>query len=107
LGATAAPLDRRGRRQRRTAPEPPALGHVSRNDARSPDRARAGSRLGARLPPRRGSRRPAARTGRQAPARMSVIAIFGPTASGKSAVAEALAERIPSELVSTDSMQVY
>jgi tRNA dimethylallyltransferase len=36
-----------------------------------------------------------------------VIAIFGPTAAGKSAVAEALAERIPSELVSADAMQVY
>ena len=38
---------------------------------------------------------------------MSVIAIFGPTASGKSAVAEAIAERVPAELVSADSMQVY
>ena len=36
-----------------------------------------------------------------------VIAIFGPTASGKSAVAEAIAERIPAELVSADAMQVY
>jgi tRNA dimethylallyltransferase len=36
-----------------------------------------------------------------------VIAIFGPTASGKSAVAEALADRIPAELVSADSMQAY
>jgi tRNA dimethylallyltransferase len=36
-----------------------------------------------------------------------VIAIFGPTASGKSAVAEALAKRIPAELISADSMQVY
>ena len=36
-----------------------------------------------------------------------VVAIFGPTASGKSAVAEALAERIPAELVSADSMQAY
>ena len=36
-----------------------------------------------------------------------VIAIFGPTASGKSAVAEALADRIPAELVSADAMQVY
>jgi len=36
-----------------------------------------------------------------------VIAIFGPTASGKSAVAEELAHRIPSELVSADAMQVY
>jgi tRNA dimethylallyltransferase len=38
---------------------------------------------------------------------VSVISIFGPTASGKTAVAEALAERIPAELISADSMQVY
>jgi tRNA dimethylallyltransferase len=38
---------------------------------------------------------------------MSVIAIFGPTASGKSAVAEEIARRIPAELVSADAMQVY
>jgi tRNA dimethylallyltransferase len=36
-----------------------------------------------------------------------VLAIFGPTASGKSAVAEELARRIPVELVSADAMQVY
>jgi tRNA dimethylallyltransferase len=36
-----------------------------------------------------------------------VIAIFGPTASGKSAVAEALAERMPARLISADAMQVY
>jgi tRNA dimethylallyltransferase len=36
-----------------------------------------------------------------------VLAIFGPTASGKTAVAEALTERIPAEIVSADSMQVY
>jgi tRNA dimethylallyltransferase len=36
-----------------------------------------------------------------------VIAVFGPTASGKSAVAEALAERIPARLISADAMQVY
>ena len=36
-----------------------------------------------------------------------VVAIFGPTASGKSAVAEALTDRIPAEIVSADSMQVY
>jgi tRNA dimethylallyltransferase len=39
--------------------------------------------------------------------RRLVLAIFGPTASGKSAVAEALAARIPAEIVSADSMQVY
>jgi tRNA dimethylallyltransferase len=38
---------------------------------------------------------------------VTVIGIFGPTASGKSRVAEALVERIPSELVSADAMQVY
>ena len=38
---------------------------------------------------------------------MSVLALFGPTASGKTAVAEAVAERIPAEIVSADSMQVY
>jgi tRNA dimethylallyltransferase len=38
---------------------------------------------------------------------VSVLAVFGPTASGKSAVAEAIAARIPAELVSADSMQLY
>jgi tRNA dimethylallyltransferase len=38
---------------------------------------------------------------------VTVIGIFGPTASGKSRVAEAAVERIPSELVSADAMQVY
>jgi tRNA dimethylallyltransferase len=42
-----------------------------------------------------------------AESRRPVIAIFGPTASGKSAVAGALAARIPAEIVSADSMQVY
>jgi tRNA dimethylallyltransferase len=37
----------------------------------------------------------------------SVLAIFGPTASGKTAVAEAITERIDAEVVSADSMQVY
>jgi tRNA dimethylallyltransferase len=36
-----------------------------------------------------------------------VIAIFGPTASGKTAVAQAIAAALPSEVVSADSMQVY
>jgi tRNA dimethylallyltransferase len=36
-----------------------------------------------------------------------ILAIFGPTASGKTAVAQALTVRIPAELVSADSMQVY
>jgi tRNA dimethylallyltransferase len=36
-----------------------------------------------------------------------VLALFGPTASGKSAVAEALTGRIAAEIVSADAMQVY
>lgn len=36
-----------------------------------------------------------------------VLAIFGPTASGKSAVAETLAEHLPGEIVSADAMQAY
>jgi len=38
---------------------------------------------------------------------LPVIAIFGPTATGKSAVASAIAEQIRAELVSADSMQAY
>lgn len=38
---------------------------------------------------------------------IDVLAIFGPTASGKSAVAEAIARRIPAELVAADSAQLY
>ena len=37
----------------------------------------------------------------------AVIGVFGPTASGKSAVAEALARRIPAEIVVADSAQLY
>ena len=37
----------------------------------------------------------------------SVVAIFGPTASGKTAVAEAVAAQLGGEVVSADSMQVY
>ena len=36
-----------------------------------------------------------------------VLALFGPTASGKTAVAEELASRFPAELISADSMQAY
>ncbi len=38
---------------------------------------------------------------------MTVIGIFGPTASGKSRVAEAVADRMDGELVSADAMQAY
>jgi tRNA dimethylallyltransferase len=39
--------------------------------------------------------------------RPEVIAVFGPTASGKTAVAETLADALGTEVVSTDAMQVY
>src|SRR5215467_9997842 len=38
---------------------------------------------------------------------MIVIGVFGPTASGKSDVAAAVADLIPAEIVSADAMQVY
>jgi tRNA dimethylallyltransferase len=38
---------------------------------------------------------------------VSVLAVFGPTASGKTAVAEELADRVGGELISADAMQVY
>src|SRR3954464_9595891 len=38
---------------------------------------------------------------------MKAILLLGPTASGKSAVALALAARFPAEIVSVDSAQVY
>jgi tRNA dimethylallyltransferase len=41
------------------------------------------------------------------PTRGGVLAIFGPTASGKTAVAEAVADRVGGEVVSADSMQAY
>jgi tRNA dimethylallyltransferase len=37
----------------------------------------------------------------------AVLAVFGPTASGKSAVAAEVARRVPAELVSADAFQVY
>jgi tRNA dimethylallyltransferase len=41
------------------------------------------------------------------PSKTGVLAIFGPTASGKTAVAEAVADRVGGEVVSADSMQAY
>ncbi|MSO95927.1 MAG: tRNA (adenosine(37)-N6)-dimethylallyltransferase MiaA [Thermoleophilia bacterium] len=38
---------------------------------------------------------------------VAVIAVFGPTASGKTAVAEAVADRLRTEVVSCDALQVY
>ncbi|MFL5944210.1 MAG: tRNA (adenosine(37)-N6)-dimethylallyltransferase [Gaiellaceae bacterium] len=41
------------------------------------------------------------------PSARGVLALFGPTASGKTAVAEAIADRLSGEVVSADSMQAY
>jgi tRNA dimethylallyltransferase len=41
------------------------------------------------------------------PSARSVLAIFGPTASGKTAIAEAVADRLEGDVVSADSMQAY
>jgi tRNA dimethylallyltransferase len=45
--------------------------------------------------------------GSQPSAPPSVVAIFGPTASGKTAVAEAVADRLGGDVLSADSMQAY
>ena len=39
--------------------------------------------------------------------RYEVVAIFGPTASGKSAVARRLADELDTDVVSADALQVY
>jgi tRNA dimethylallyltransferase len=59
--------------------------------------------------PRRGGRAVAERDGAHSVtgAGVEVVAIFGPTASGKSAVADAVADRLGTEVVSADAMQVY
>ena len=43
----------------------------------------------------------------QRPGLPEVLGLFGPTASGKTAVAEAIAERVPAGVVSADSAAVY
>jgi tRNA dimethylallyltransferase len=50
---------------------------------------------------------PAASPAASATARPDAILLLGPTASGKSAIAMALAERFPLEIVSVDSALVY
>jgi tRNA dimethylallyltransferase len=49
----------------------------------------------------------AGRRPRHSPPELRVLGIFGPTASGKTAVAEALTERIDAGIVSADSAAVY
>ncbi len=44
---------------------------------------------------------------RPGPASLPVVVLVGPTASGKTAVAASLGVRIPLEVISADSMQVY
>lgn len=48
-----------------------------------------------------------ASSSRPAPARKRVLALFGPTASGKTAVAGILRERLGAEIVSADSAALY
>ena len=52
-------------------------------------------------------RPPRTSSGRARASVADVLAILGPTASGKSDVAEAIADLIPATLVSADAMQVY
>src|SRR6266545_3177877 len=56
---------------------------------------------------RRGSPRPARRPSASGCVTDAVLALFGPTASGKTAVAEAVAHRIPAEVVSADAAALF
>src|SRR5262249_8157029 len=61
-----------------------------------------------RVPARLGRDRRTARPRTRPAGRMiTVLAIFGPTASGKSAVAEQVALTIPATIVAADSAQLY
>src|SRR6185369_9137362 len=74
---------------------------ASRRDGRRRDlralSARAPGRRGARARPARGTLPPMTR----------VVCIVGPTASGKTALALELADRLGGEIVSADSRQIY
>ena len=67
---------------------------TTRSTKRTQGRARASSRRRRRV-------------GALPPSTPSVLAIFGPTASGKTAVAERVADRLGGEVLSADSMQAY
>ena len=102
-----AALGRR-RRRRARARAPPTDGRLPCwVDAGRPRRSRGRARLDRGVPSLGGSRRDDRSPLPALASVADVLAIFGPTASGKTAVAEAVAERIPAELVSADSMQVY
>src|SRR4029078_12436605 len=68
-------------------------------------RARAGADRGGHLAD--AARHGRGRRGRVASVAVTGVAIFGATASGKSAVALELAERLGGEIVSADAMQLY
>src|SRR5206468_3523650 len=105
LGGRDGSVDRGRPRWGRAAEAETALGDFRRHDAACPRRSGARARQRTRVPRLRRGRARRARPHPRAPPRMTVLAIFGPTASGKTAVAEAVAERIPAEIVSADSMQ--
>src|SRR5207244_7581796 len=98
----------RGGARRGTEPDRPvahARAHTPQHDRQLRRHRQAGhARPGAH---RRGYVDDAARRAGARPRCLTVLAIFGPTASGKTAVAEAIAERIHAEVVSADSAQVY
>ena len=48
-----------------------------------------------------------ATSSRPRPARKQLLALFGPTASGKTAVAAALRQRLGAEVISADSAALY
>src|SRR2546423_752205 len=107
---------RRGRERRGLAGggRDPVRAPTAERRGRSAERGGRGAGPGVRgsalrrAGPRPGNARGgAARAGRHRAGPMTVIAIVGPTASGKSALAMRAAERSGGEIVSADSRQVY
>ena len=97
-----------GRRGRARAPRPPRPDRPpTRCGACSPS-SRSGMGASRAISRRRVCSRPELAAARaRLRGLMPVLALFGPTASGKTAVAEAIAALEPAELISADSMQVY
>src|SRR6476620_3571715 len=93
-----------------------STGSRRRRATRASRGASRGSAIGARCIPRRTARSNAparrprssmASSSRPALPRKSVLALFGPTASGKTAVAAILRERLGAEVISADSAALY
>ena len=121
LDDAAGPFDARGRARRSPPATPPRSPRLDPAEgerllaAGVPTWRAVGAALAGRdghrpaAPRRRALRRrlPRRRLGRTVTALPPVVAVVGPTATGKTALAVALAQRLGGEVVNADSMQLY